>query len=257
MLLTDQTSSVMDTVLRYIRTRFSIFDLPSRHPANSACTYEASVVSSVPSSASALQRDQYPFHLDPKRVAASRHDAPPKHLPGPRATQQEVRYFLFHLLTYKQYKCAKNYPEWVLETCMAWTGMGHQMYDQDEEWLRNICPPQAAAQGILSKRHVVGAPCPPSARTMIGEIVVAFVLSHRDRRHGKPSVKQEWERELIRARSSPLLRSESLDHVAKRSSTRSINSASFESGSQRDFVSSDTIGMSHVYSQDTREERLL
>ena len=59
-----------------------------------------------------------------KRVRKNIHKTPPDALPKPDDSVHEVRFFLYRILTYKQYGIAQNWPQWVLETVGKWHGTG-------------------------------------------------------------------------------------------------------------------------------------
>jgi hypothetical protein len=125
--------------------------------------------------------DQFPFPTDPELVRKARHYDYPKYLPKPEASVSEVRYFLYTLLTSKRNECAKQYPEWVLETCMAWSGDGDDLRRCSEEQLAAICPFSAQAGQIDSRKHKPGTYVPVPARNMIGRVIMSCVAELKAR----------------------------------------------------------------------------
>jgi hypothetical protein len=125
--------------------------------------------------------DQFPFPTNPELVRKARHRDYPKYLPKPEASVNEVRYFLYTLLTSKRNECAKHYPEWVLETCIAWNGDGDDLRNSNEEQLAAICPFSAQAGPIDSRKHRPGAYVPVPARNMIGRTIVGCVAEMKVR----------------------------------------------------------------------------
>ena len=79
-----------------------------------------------------------PTKLD--EVAESVHECIPQQLPGEEATQDTVRYFLYQILTLKEYKIARNCPQWVLETCMCWQGDGQKLRSMPPDSFQQLCP---------------------------------------------------------------------------------------------------------------------
>jgi hypothetical protein len=133
-----------------------------------------------PSTLSLAKADQFPFPTNPTLIKKARHEGCPKHLPSPQASVNDVRYFLFILLTSKLNNCAKHYPEWVVETCMAWNGEGWQFLDCTQEQLESLCPITATAVAIYSPKHKPGTHIPFPARLAIGEAIAKFVLQKRE-----------------------------------------------------------------------------
>ena len=141
-------------------------------------------ISSFASSAPALHipaPDQWPFPLNPKHVRKARHSVTPRHLPEDGAPVKEVRYFLYNLLTDKRHDCAKEYPEWVLETCMGFNGNGNDLRQLTEQQLLALCPITAVQAGIQSRTHKRGSFVPPKARANIGCVIAQFVADRRAR----------------------------------------------------------------------------
>ncbi|KAF2624427.1 hypothetical protein BU25DRAFT_476669 [Macroventuria anomochaeta] len=73
-------------------------------------------------------------------VVRAVHDCIPSQLPGEEATQDDVRYFLYQILTLKESKFARNCPQWVLETCMRWQGDGCKLRSMPLDAFQQLCP---------------------------------------------------------------------------------------------------------------------
>lgn len=79
-----------------------------------------------------------PTKLD--EVVGSVHEFAPQQLPGEQATQDDVRYFLYQILTLKDYKLARHNPQWILETCMLWHGEGSKLRSLPLDAFQQLCP---------------------------------------------------------------------------------------------------------------------
>jgi hypothetical protein len=164
----EQYQTMLSSLKLFLQPSASGHSAKSTHSDNSSST------------SSLVNADQFPFPTNPTLVKKARHDGCPKHLPSPQASVKDVRYFLFILLTSKLNNCAKHYPEWVLETCMAWNGEGWQFLDCTQEQLEALCPITAKAIAIYSLKHKPGTHIPFPARLAIGEAIAKFVLQKRE-----------------------------------------------------------------------------
>lgn len=54
-----------------------------------------------------------------EEVAAAAHKNKPRQLSAEDATEDDVRYFLFVVLTRKDHGLVRQNPQWILETCMS------------------------------------------------------------------------------------------------------------------------------------------
>src|SRR5690242_856900 len=79
-----------------------------------------------------------PTKLD--EVTKSIHECIPQQLPGEQASQDDVRYFLYQILTLKDYNLARRSPQWVLETCMLWQGGGNKLRSLPLDAFQQLCP---------------------------------------------------------------------------------------------------------------------
>lgn len=79
-----------------------------------------------------------PTKLD--EVAGSVHDSVPQQLPPEQASEDDVRYFLYQILTLKDYNLARKHPQWVLETCMLWQGDAGKLRSLPLESFNQLCP---------------------------------------------------------------------------------------------------------------------
>jgi hypothetical protein len=147
--------------------------------STSASSVNSLLSDGSPATPSLTEADQFPFPTNPALVKKFRHNSCPKHLPNPKARINDVRYFLFILLTSKSNDCAKHYPEWVLETCLTWNGGGLQFLKCTEEQLEDLCP-MTAAVGFDSHKYKIGTHISFPARQKIGETIAKFVLEKRE-----------------------------------------------------------------------------
>lgn len=79
-----------------------------------------------------------PTQLD--RVVEAAHKGAIKYLPGENASEDEVRYFLYQVLTLAKYKICLYHPQWVLETCMFWKGNGRKLRSMTANDFQLVCP---------------------------------------------------------------------------------------------------------------------
>lgn len=79
-----------------------------------------------------------PTKLD--EVTKSVHECIPQQLPGEQAGQDDVRYFLYQILTLKDHNLARRSPQWVLETCMLWQGGGKKLRSLPLDAFQQLCP---------------------------------------------------------------------------------------------------------------------
>lgn len=155
-----------------------------------------------PDHISAVQQShspKYPFPLNPNLVKNSRHDYHPESLPAMSDDTWRVRHNLYMLLTSRQNDCAKDYPAWVLETCIGWTGSGFELRQRTEQQLLELCPISALAPDIESKKHRPGVFAPPQARAMIGGVIVHFVADKTARERQGDTVRRHLEAENLRS----------------------------------------------------------
>jgi hypothetical protein len=113
-------------------------------------------------------------------VLRSQHRNVPKNLPGDNASQDEVRYYLYSVLTCKDNTSAKTYPQWVLETCMSWEGPGKRLRNMTDEELQILCPLRAGYADINpSRKHKLEDLPVPAARQTIGAAIACAVGAAR------------------------------------------------------------------------------
>jgi hypothetical protein len=113
-------------------------------------------------------------------VSRSQHRNVPTNLPGDNASQDEVRYYLYSILTCKDNVSAKAYPQWVLETCMSWEGPGERLRNMTDEELQILCPLRAGYAEINPPRkHKLEDLPVPAARQTIGAAIARAVGAAR------------------------------------------------------------------------------
>jgi hypothetical protein len=126
-------------------------------------------------------------------VYRSQHGNLPKNLPGDDASQEEVRYYIYSVLTCKDNISAKAYPQWVLETCMSWEGTGKRLRNLSEEELQILCPLRAGYAEINpSREHKLEDLPLPAARQTIGAAIARAVGASRLADSRKVSMHQDW-----------------------------------------------------------------
>ncbi|ORY11427.1 hypothetical protein BCR34DRAFT_614623 [Clohesyomyces aquaticus] len=171
-------------------THYSNYKYPPRHPPNWGGT---SVLSYAPGPL--LEAGTFEIPRSLKEVTDSVHDNVPSSLPKETATRDEVRYFLFDLLTVKEYKIAKNWPQWVIETVAHWDRDGYSFLAMEDNF-ESLCP--------LNPRHIDGLNYkerksiithpPPQCRATIGRVISNFVKRERARAIDKDRIAQEWQK---------------------------------------------------------------
>jgi hypothetical protein len=117
-----------------------------------------------------LELNQFHLPRDPDTVAKDRHETIPE-LPRSTAECDEVRYFLYSVLTHKAFNLTKICPQWVLETCWAWRGTGQDFNTMDDDDRLDICPVVAGAALIDPSKFTVEERPPPEIRELIGKAV--------------------------------------------------------------------------------------
>jgi hypothetical protein len=136
---------------------------------------------SIPSKATSQTRSEalcLPKNLE--GVLRSQHRNVPKNLPSDDASQDEVRYYLYSVLTCKDNTSAKTYPQWVLETCMSWEGLGERLRNMTDEELQILCPLRAGYAEINpSRKHKLEDLPVPAARQIIGAAIARAVGAAR------------------------------------------------------------------------------
>jgi hypothetical protein len=115
-----------------------------------------------------------------KDVSRSQHRNVPKTLPVDNASQDEVRYYLYSILTCKDNVSAKAYPQWVLETCMSWEGPGERLRSMTDEELQILRPLRTGYAEIKpSRKHKLEDLPVPAARQTIGAAIARAVGAAR------------------------------------------------------------------------------
>jgi hypothetical protein len=110
-----------------------------------------------------------------EKFVEAAHTGTIRHIPGEEASEDEVRYFLYQVLTLAKYKIGLCYPQWVLETCMYWKGNGSKLRSLTNDGFQLLCP-LSSGHAIIdwgtnnSKFKLEPLP-PPAARSAIAELV--------------------------------------------------------------------------------------
>jgi hypothetical protein len=130
----------------------------------------------------------------------------PKQLPAPNADTDEVRYFLYHVLTYKGNKVARRWPQWVLETCAYWTGTGAELRGWSKDF--QLLVPKSAGHAELDKRSRHAERPDGDCRLAIAEVMEKTVKRMIAEENGAAVNRQEWiARQRGRASSQDYYRS--------------------------------------------------
>lgn len=145
------------------------------------------------------QRTRLRLPKDPSEVRRDRHDNTPSSLPSPTANYEEVRYFLYSVLTTRMFRCVEKCPQWILETCWSWDRNGDALLCMDDPQLMLLCPTTSVMAGqILVDRlnHKIENMPPPHAREMIEKAMIA-VMNDPKLQEGKEAWKRwqqlDWE----------------------------------------------------------------
>lgn len=188
----------MASAIRRLFRKLSSHSLRHRVSKSNSELYEIDRVSAYSAQTLPAQRLQLP--RDPSAVVKAKHNTVPRQLPREDADYEEVRYFLYSVLTAKVFGCAKICPQWVLETCWAWHGNGRELLCMSESELMLMCPLRAGAARINPERYRTELMPPPYAREMIGKAVVATLNERRKATSAdQRRIQQEWETELTRS----------------------------------------------------------
>lgn len=130
--------------------------------------------------APAVQHGALALPTNLEDVVRATHTGVPRHLPGEDASQDEVRYFLYQILTLKEYRISLGHPQWVLETCMYWNGDGGKLRSLPPDAFQKLCPlsPGYASinwrsKGCKFERQQI-PPC--DVRNMIGGLIKQMVV---------------------------------------------------------------------------------
>jgi hypothetical protein len=140
--------------------------------------------------------DEFQLPADPSVVAKDTHKTAPT-LPHATANYDEVRHFLYSVLTYKAFGLAQVCPQWILETCWSWRGRGQKLLDLDENAM-GICPRNAGAAPIDPSKYEIEAVPSREVRAMIGNAVREAISRCIERELYQPMV-EEWNADLERS----------------------------------------------------------
>lgn len=168
---------------------------PFRFGNRSQISIASSVVDAIPNEYR-TGRFELPFKL--KVVRKQTHRSKPRNLPDPDASKDEVKFFLYQLLTFETFEVSRKWPQWVLETCAAWgkryDGTGADLRTMSTWQLQNICPLDSNHAHIENKGRkdpLTSAPA-PLCRFRIGEIVATEVNNLKKRAEERERLQQEW-----------------------------------------------------------------
>ncbi|KAL6709644.1 hypothetical protein ACN47E_001072 [Coniothyrium glycines] len=114
----------------------------------------------------------------PEKVKDYVHANLPSEIPDELDGCAEIQYWLFSVLTVSSFQCALICPQWVLETCHAWTGTGKELLNYDRPYSR-LCPLNAMLFYDNSDKPKYAQLVPPYVRVLIGR-AIAVGLGHEE-----------------------------------------------------------------------------
>ncbi|KAF2134103.1 hypothetical protein P153DRAFT_409508 [Dothidotthia symphoricarpi CBS 119687] len=136
---------------------------------------------------------ELPFPRDLKSVTKAVHVTRPLRLPQVDASQDEVRYFLYTLLTHKELGLYKNGPQWILETVMSWRGDGSVLRDMSVVELEMLCPMKAGHAALDPSKNKLEIMAPIRIRNQIGHTISTIVKSKLAKEQLPRKVRDGWE----------------------------------------------------------------
>jgi hypothetical protein len=134
------------------------------------------------------RKDKFSLPTNTKKVEEQ--NTAPRKLPAPNADADEVRYFLYHLLTYKGNKIARRWPQWVLETCAYWTGTGTDLRTWSEDF--SLLVPKGAGYAELDTNSKYVDSPPGDCRLHIGNVIENTVRKLIAEEGSVANKHQEW-----------------------------------------------------------------
>jgi hypothetical protein len=171
----------------------SASSLQKRNNDRTELRHASSSLSQIP------QAETFRLPKDLSLVAKHRHDHALSQLPIETHTREQVQYFIYMVLTTKAFRLTGTCPQWVLETCWAWKGNGHQFLAMDDRALSDICPLSPGAAPIDASKYKVESFPPSEVREMIGKALISVV---RKQRHTlvaqKEKMQRDWDAERHR-----------------------------------------------------------
>ncbi|KAF2463524.1 uncharacterized protein BDR25DRAFT_319900 [Lindgomyces ingoldianus] len=131
-----------------------------------------------------------------KQVVRGLHKTPPETLPDKTADYHEVQVFLYQLLTVQEYKVAKFWPQWVLETVAQWKGTGADFLALDRKALEKLCPLDQGHVRLAPRQATESFP-PPECRERIGMAIATRVAELKRKEEQRDKVRKEWEQTQV------------------------------------------------------------
>jgi len=168
------TSSTQSAMLHWIRNPFS--RPGSSHTLRTTNRDEES------------RKDRFTLPTSTKDVEEQ--STAPRQLPAYSADTDEVRYFLYHVLTYKGNKIARRWPQWILETCAYWTGTGAELRTWEQDF--QLLVPKSAGYVELDKSSKYTDRPPCDCRLLIGNVIERTVKKMIADEGGAALEHQEW-----------------------------------------------------------------
>ncbi|KAK7184770.1 hypothetical protein DPSP01_002255 [Paraphaeosphaeria sporulosa] len=135
-------------------------------------------------------KDINEFHLPTNPNNVKLQESEPQSLPSAEDNVHAVRFFLYHLLTFKGNKVAKRWPQWVLETVSYWKGDGRALRALDGD-LTHLCPMSAGYAQLDNKVALESNPS-GDCRTYIGMVLSTKIKKLKDKEYRATEAHEEW-----------------------------------------------------------------
>ncbi|KAF2440942.1 hypothetical protein P171DRAFT_446875 [Karstenula rhodostoma CBS 690.94] len=117
-------------------------------------------------------------------------DSEPQSLPSADANMHAVRFFLYHVLTFRGNKVAKRWPQWVLETVSYWKGDGRALRALEGD-LTHLCPMSASYAHLDYKVAPESSPS-GDCRTHIGLVLSTKIKKLKENESRAAKAHEEW-----------------------------------------------------------------
>ncbi|KAF9730415.1 hypothetical protein PMIN02_009515 [Paraphaeosphaeria minitans] len=135
-------------------------------------------------------KDPNEFHLPTNPKDVKLQESEPQSLPSAEDSEHAVRFFLYHVLTFRGNKVAKRWPQWVLETVSYWNGDGRALRALEGD-LTHLCPMSA---GYAQLDYKVAPESGPSGdcRTHIGLVLSGKIRKLKENESRRAKAQEEW-----------------------------------------------------------------
>ncbi|OCK80870.1 hypothetical protein K432DRAFT_451684 [Lepidopterella palustris CBS 459.81] len=146
----------------------SVISLHSSYSKTRCCSTPISPRPSMDlatSSGQMFYRGTIEIPIDTKEILKHIHKDEPISLPTDECTSEQVRWFIYKVLTLKTYNIAKDYPGFLYVTCTGWQGTGRDFRLLTEHDIRELCPYSLEFEGRPKQSALV------KCRTLIGRAI--------------------------------------------------------------------------------------